>query len=391
MFFTKKNLIALLILFLAVVLYTYANYCGLGLTYDSKDYLYAAETFAKNLELRNADNGLYVERSPIFPVFLSFLGQNRLFLSLYVNGLFLFFSLWLLYQVSSKLFQSNSILYLFLLSQSFSIAHLLTHSFLWSEPLFLILLTLSLIYLYQYFENYNSKYLVYMFFLSFVFALERNTGIFFIAGMALSIFLLSSKKVFLHHSIVYFILSSSGWIIWTVRSILTKGSDFHPAKEAMFQNFFINIYHYSNVLSAWLLPLSLPYIFRLIILILLITFSAYFFWENSKKIQKSQLLFIKSLVVIYGVYTLALLSLENVGYHESERYFAIVYPAFFILIFIALEILYLKIRTKSYKKILILIMTLWLVYPLWRTGKNVKFWHDHRCQNKKSAQLFPKP
>jgi len=64
-----------IIIAFSVGLSIYSSWCGLGLTYDSFDYLAASESFKENLKLTNRNGSPYIFHAPLFPVLLSFFGE----------------------------------------------------------------------------------------------------------------------------------------------------------------------------------------------------------------------------------------------------------------------------------------------------------------------------
>lgn len=380
---SKKQLDAwvYIFIFIAVVLQSYAVSCGLSFTYDSHDYVYASNTFKISFEFYNANGSIYVERAPLFPLLLSI--SSSKYIWAIINVLNLALCLYFAYKLGQKLFKNAVILILFMLSQAFSVTQLMIHSFLWSEPLFLLLLLIFLNEFYNYLQEQKKSTFIKLILLAFIFAIHRTPGIFFIAGAGLSLcILLPKQKLFsFKKASVFTILASIGWGLWLFRNLSFKGTEYHPATEVIFQNFFINIYHYSNVVTAWFLPLNLNFWIRIVFLFLSILTFTIFFKKNIFKLFQQK--FIISLTLIFGTYTFALLSLENVGYHESERYYSLVYFPILLIFFLFWDSIFKQITVLK-QKIIVIALSLWLLYPIYRSIKNAQLWHYKSCAEETS-------
>ena len=74
-----------IVIALSIGLIIYSTWCGIGLTYDSFDYLAAASSFQKDGILRNHNGGPYFFHAPLFPVLVSILGEDPLAKIKFIN------------------------------------------------------------------------------------------------------------------------------------------------------------------------------------------------------------------------------------------------------------------------------------------------------------------
>jgi hypothetical protein len=67
----KRHYFLLLWVFGVVCLHRYAQSCGVGLTYDSQNYVWASNTWAGKGILQNHDGVPFLQQPPLFSLFLS--------------------------------------------------------------------------------------------------------------------------------------------------------------------------------------------------------------------------------------------------------------------------------------------------------------------------------
>jgi hypothetical protein len=358
-------------------LWVYSTWCQLGITYDSLDYLHAAQTWRDSQTLYNANGQIYLERTPLYPLILSCGGMPW---AKFLHFLALGINLWLWSRISYQHFQTSYFRYWLLTSLAVATPILLIHSFLWSEALFLGLLSAMIYGLKRYLQTANLIYFYALIMGGFGLCLMRNTGIFIIGGMALCA--LFTKKSIIP-ILISTLISASGWIIWTIYAISQKSLQYHPLFRVLGQDFDLNIWESGFCVSAWFLPIQIPTYLRLIFLLFILTFIAYtFFRENSNKNEVNLLIikYLLSIIIAYfgGVCILA----QSNGIHEAERYWAVMYPLFFYLLGWSGERLYLNLSRIYWKQIFVVFLLIWLLYPFSRTLKNTAQWHQVNCTEK---------
>jgi hypothetical protein len=375
------NALILGIILLGVIIQQYVVYCQIGFSYDSFDYAFAAKTFREKGILLNFNGSPYIERGILFPLILALLGKNAILITCYLNAAFLFLTSWIWYVLGTKCIQNKILLVLYVLVLTFGIDTLTNHIFLWSEPIFSLLFSLHFLFLHQYFDKhrgYTWKGLCWLTVLGFLCCLQRNPSIFFVFATSLMLFF-RFRKNFVGHSIIYVLGSLSGWVLWTWHCLSIKGTSYHGAYESAFRYVWVNLYDYTNALTAWFLPYQLPVAWRVGILGLILLVGMWFHrfsWQKFKSINP----FCKSLLGHIGIYFVVLVNLENVGYHEAARYLSVVYPLGIFLLFWVLDNIYRANHQAFFRRILLLMCILWVLYPVARVANYVQMWHHRNCE-----------
>ena len=362
------------LIIIALGLQLYSTHCAPGITYDSRQYLSSAQSFATNQQLLNEEGKPHLAHTPLYAITLSFLGKNRLQLSKYVNTICLAITLLLWLYLGNQVLTRDVYQWLFAIVLALATPLQLVHHFVWSEPMFVMLLSASVVLLYKYSKKNHPKYLLALALLGFFLCLQRNPGIFLVAGFALGLWwFLGVKwwKVF-----AYTLIATLGWLFWTFYTFTAnpKGTQpaFHNVLEELLSRH--NLDHHLNVLSSWFLPISIPLMPRALLFSILLIFVlvAVLYWQ----IKPGK--FTKVLLTLVFVYIICLQFTERVDYHETTRYLAVIFPLIFLALFQLLELInehLPMIIARTFK----LIVLLWLLYPIGRTWKNVGSWHKIRC------------
>lgn len=195
---------------------------GLGFTFDSQNYWYAAQTFSYNAELCSS-TGYYTVWTPLFPILLSVLGiPTTQFIALLLNlgGLY----------VLSKPFEADLldrpqaiwIKYLQILHLLVNPLLLLIHFFVWSEAWFIVILSFCCILLQQLAQPSSSQSQRFSFWalvlLSNLLCMQRFAGLFFVGAFVLWLcFWHSWRRGLLFACFAFLSLSS-----WFVRNALIQ-------------------------------------------------------------------------------------------------------------------------------------------------------------------------
>lgn len=362
------------LIIIALGLQLYSTQCAPGITYDSRQYLSSAQSFATNQQLLNEEGKPHLAHTPLYAITLSFLGKNRLQLSKYLNTVCLAITLLLWLSLGNQILTHSIYQWLFALVLVLATPLQLLHHFVWSEPMFVMLLSASVVLLYKYSKKNHPKYLWALALLGFFLCLQRNPGIFLIIGFFLSLWHFFGVKWW--KVLLYTLFAMTGWICWTVYTfrINPKGTQpaFHNVLGELLSRH--NLDHHLNVLSSWFLPITIPVILRAILfgILLIFVLATVFYWQ----IKSGK--FIKVLLTLIFVYIICLQFTERVDYHETTRYLAVIFPLIILALFQFFELISEQmpmIVARTFK----LILLLWLLYPIGRTWKNVDSWHKIRC------------
>ena len=376
LFKTKKRWNHCLII-IAIGLQLYSTHCKPGITYDSRQYLSTAHSFAQSRQLLNEKGIPHLAHTPLYAIILSGLGPNRMQLSKYLHTVCLIITLWCFIYLANQVLQSVYFQWLFAILLATATPLQLIHHFVWSEPVFLAFLAILLVLCYWWLSHPTSPLFWGMILAGFFLCLQRNPGIFVILGMALGLWWFTKTKRW--RIAVFVMLSISGWLAWTAYTFQTNQSDIQPAFHNLLREITTrhNLDHHLNVLSSWWMPLTIPLIVRgpgwLALMIALVGSGMY------RRIRLSQ--FTKILSIICFVYIICLQFTERVDYHETTRYLTVIFPLAMLVIFSVIELVFrhLSVNIAQTFKWLLLF---WMFYPMSRTWKNVATWHQIRCKEK---------
>jgi len=357
----------------AVVSQLYSTVCGLGLTFDSNMYLAGARYFQSS-EWTWAFNHLTFQyKPPLYPLFLTVFTLDSMRV---INTVLLSLSLFIIAFLFDALLKSKGFKMLGFLTVASFTPLIMVHVYLWTEPLFLLILFGSILLYVKYNESKDLTILIVLAVLSVFLSLIRHVGIFFILGYFLAILLDNSNKKW--KAFLYLIIASSGFIIWNL-SIMFGGfyERILTFSAPIRSNSFVrldNILLFLNGSSLWILPNNLPAWFRISVLIVLIILLAIGLF---KVIKRSPQTILKGFVIIIVTYYILMHLAFKLYISSEERYLMPIFPLFILVAFSTIEVLKEKIGVKFY--IVKLIIFLWLFYPVVRTVKNAMFWHDKNC------------
>lgn len=363
---------------LALGLHQYACACGISLTFDSFQYLNAAEDFAQHRAITMSDGSPFVAYPPFFPWVLSWFGENRLAWMPFFQGFLLVSNLSIWLYLGACYISSVFLRFIFGLSICLSAPFLLIHSFLWSEPLFVCLL--SIIFLYFHFNNEKLDFrgLCFLLLMCGLLILQRNAGIWWSIGVLLGVLIL------LKHTQVYFkwiLLLSIGvvlWLGWYKQSLHTDAYK-HDSLFTFLQEIIENIGICAAQLGSWFLPLSVPEIVRVLLASLILGVIAWVLIKGKKSVARWILL----LIIAHLIYEGGLLILKPSALHYSdlERFMAVMLPGFFLIWFYILDVFLLLYPKKIVSYSLYIVLMFSLVYPTYRSVKNTHFWKENQCKS----------
>ncbi len=368
---------------LSLGLQQYASACGIGLTFDSFQYLQAARDFEVGHALRMADGSPFVAYPPFFPWVLSWFGGRRLEWMPVFQGFLLLLNLMIWLYLGTCYLHSVFIRFLFGFSICLSTPFLLLHSFLWSEPLFVCLLSGLLLYFHFYPVRLTLFSLCVLLSMCVLLILQRNAGIWWSLGV------LTWSLFFQVHARVYFrwmLMLSLALVLgygWYLQSILTDYYK-HASLLHFFYEFIENIGICTAQLGAWFLPLFIPWVFRSIFSFLVL---GLILWALSRH-TRDFTAFIYLLMVACGIYGAGLLILRPSALHyaDLERFMAVMVPGFFLIYYHAVQILVGSVSHKFLRYTLYFSWILFLIYPAYRSPKNAQFWQENHCKSvEKSA------
>jgi hypothetical protein len=356
---------------LGVCTLIYAVWCGLGLTYDSYNYLSATRAIAEGRPMETQLGAKYVAQPPLFPAILSLWNGNLFFskvFSIACYAVTLILS-WKLIDIVLDSFSYKVVAYFYIF---LSTPLLLVHSFLWSEPFFLLLIQLVIITLYFYRQTKKRSLFYGLIALSLLLCAQRNAGIFIVSGIFIGLFLEASFFQNRIKIVGAFLISSVGFFFWNLYGFSREGRGFLDA--GYFQNVGGNILEYSRAIGVWFLPGSLNHYVLVAAGLFSLSFIIIIFFSGNYP-SPSQF-FLRVLITILVVYLAGFVVLGKPVASDVERFLAGIFPVYSVVMFKGIE----RIQIKG-KKWLILPVAVILLYGVLRTGNNAKRWNQSHCEN----------
>ncbi|MDH5475378.1 MAG: hypothetical protein OEX22_06785 [Cyclobacteriaceae bacterium] len=367
-----KKYIVYLIIVVSLIFQWYSHSFGLLLTEDSYHYMAGSASFANSLSLIDNDGDFYLFWTPLFPVILSFFkffGVQYYWVNLIVSV----FSSLVIVNISKRTIQHFWIRILYLVFTLIGVHFLLISSFLWSELIFLLLVVTFVSELQRSQENRKSFY--YAIVIGFFMCLQRNAGLFIAFGAVIWLFM--NEENWPHKILkllVFFFSVSSGLLIWNVYVwVLVPHEHFDFSKE-LFQHAVLNVNSLAHVLIKTFLP---THYFSVPILIAVFWLFVKFLKNEMNKDSLLQLIFIISVIYLFFLNLVVVINVAGytVDYGEADRFISVIMPFWGLLFFKSFENTYVK-QKFSVKKLMVILIIAWMIYPLGRTVKNTIQWHQ---------------
>lgn len=357
-------------------LFGYATYPGLAMTPDSWNYLSAARSFATIGELRNANGTLYTAWPPLFPVLLS-LWADTVPLSwkwLQVGCMASSLALW--GHMGQLLLTHKVLARLYVLVLAFSTPWLMCAGFLWSEPVFLLLFSTYIYALYWYSITGNQLLLLLATLCGVLLPLQRVSGFFVLAGVGLAVVVLyparagRQRGILLAHGLI--VLSAG--LVWQYYTLLVVESrNLQEIKE--WQVWVRAADDFGHAMGRWLLPMTNRaeqghWAYAALFLLL----SAIGVFVPGPRFLR--LLGIVVAAVLLPLVPLAWLGQSGTGLTDADRYTAVVYAPFFLLLFAQAQRLLPQPVSSKQQRLVWLFGLCWLLYPAARMVRNAHYLHQ---------------
>ena len=370
--FPFKSAIMIAVVLIPVLIfhwYTYGQ--GLFFTNDSHHYLSASQSFKSSSGFVDSDNNYLLFWPPLFPIIISTINApEQLFR--YVNMALVVIIAISVFRITRIVIRSKVLAFLCFIFVLTGVQLLLIASYFWSE---LIFLTLTLVFVETLLRYPANKRLIYVtIFVGFLLCLQRNAGVFIALGA--SLWLHFQRRNTIDKSVeplAFFLFVVSGSIVWNFYVWILLSHDQFSFSEALFQNASYNLGSMSSALVGTFLPIrnfSTP---------ILIAAFAIFIYALKSHIAINhafQLLFMLSITYLCFLSLVLVVNIEGyrIDFGEGERFVSVIIPLVGIMVFQSMEF-YLDRLKKPAKKVLVVLIVLWLVYPVSRTVKNAKQWH----------------
>ena len=357
------------------VLFWISVHCGINRTYDSAEYIKSAI---------NGTTAIPSPDNPWPPLFSSILALfhyklHRSFETM--QYIFMVINFLLLWVIGEKTIRNLWLRLAWLTASFLGVSFLMVHVFLWSEPLFMVLFFSMIILFDFYMKKYRLNWLLLMIIFSNLLCLQRNAGIFFVAGFALSLAWFTTGRKRILVPVIYLVTGSIGFIAWNMWIPGFNTGVNLLSDQNFFSGFFFNLGSYLNTISVWFLPRQFSSYLRIALLISgLIVITA---GKPLSRIYKDPetLIFITVIIYFTGVSILG-----RIDEYESERYLAVIYPVAILTVFKRISSFTGRIKFNT-RIFIMIIMFLWLSYITARTVINAERWGKAAC----SANAVQRP
>ncbi|MBC6698145.1 hypothetical protein [Hymenobacter sp. BT190] len=346
------------------------------MTPDSWNYLGAAQSVATTGQLRNANGTLYTAWPPLFPVVLAGWKAVLPFGWKWLQGTCLAASLLLWGRLGQQLLTHPALIRLYILVLAFSTPWLMCGGFLWSEPLFILLLSGYLYALYCYSRNGTATMLLCATVCGILLPLQRVTGFFVLAGVGLSVVALYPVWAWRRRWLLvgHELLTVGAGAVWQYYTLVVAAA--RNLQEIQGWNIWVQAAtDFGHAMGRWLMPLttyaSQGYGLYAVLFLLLTTGGLMVPGPRFLR-----LLGIMVPVVLLPLVPLAWLGQSGAGLTDADRYTAVLYAPFFLLLFAQAQQV-LASQSPKRQRLMLLLGFCWLLYPAARTIRNSIFLHNH--------------
>lgn len=358
----------------ALIAQLLSTHCGLGLTSDSYLYIEGAEYFKGSLEGSMTDQPVFQAKPPLFSLFLSALPMLVL---PFVYSILLVINLLILARVVFVVLSSGTWRTLAFIAVASFTPLVMVHVYLWTEPLFLVFLYFAVFILVTSTgSSLKKSSTIILAFVAILMVLTRHVGLFFVFGIFIAMSL--DRSLGWINGLIVLIAGLGMFLIWNFAimsdgmadRVHTLSAPIAAGKFARFQN----IEYYLGAASSWLLPNAINKWVR--ILFFLVVSVGFFLMVRSKGSKPGVVkIFLIISLTYYILMHISFLIVES----SADRYLMPIYPLVAITVFSIFESLSIKVKWP------IIIVLVWLIYPVSRTIKNSLFWKEKICADNKDA------
>jgi hypothetical protein len=370
------------------VLSGYATYYGLAMTSDSWNYLSATRSFGAIGELRNANGTLYTAWPPLFPVLLAAWADTVPLSWKWLQVGCLAGSLVVWGHLGQLLLTHNVLARLYVLVLAFSTPWLICAGFLWSEPVFVLLFSVYIYAVYRFGTTSNYLMLLLATLSGILLPLQRVSGFFVLAGVAVAAVALYPAQVWRRRALLlaHGVVVVSAGLVWQYYTLfVVESRNLQEARD--WQVWVQAADDFGHAMGRWFLPMTTRAaqghgVYAVLFLFLSIVGA---FAPGPRFLR---LLGIVVAVVLLPLVPLAWLRLSGTGLTDADRYTAVVYAPFFLLLFAQVQRLFPQPGSNKQQRLVWLLGLCWLLYPAARMVRNAHYLHQ-REPARISAPLAP--
>lgn len=345
----------------------YGHQCGLLFTDDSANYVSASQSLKANGNFRSPDGSLYTYWPPLFPATLALFDSPGHAVPWMYSVVTILIGL-LSIVILNRILESNRFKVLVLFLTLTSVQFMMVSVFLWSEMNFLLLVlcvTACALNLKK-----SNTYVIGLLVFAFLMCLQRNAGVFILAGVSCWIFLDKTLKLRtrLTKSLLVFLVGVSGLIAWNIYLSFVIESGFFFYKHEFFVHAIENFTTISNMLVRIFIPVSgwISVVIGILLMVALI-----FHIRNSSP-------FVQLIGLLILFYLTGLICMFRLDIHDIDRFLSVIIFFIYALVFesVAKES---KQFSKTVRILAFPLLLLWTIYPFYRTVNNLRQWNSKSC------------
>ncbi|WP_028979706.1 ArnT family glycosyltransferase [Sporocytophaga myxococcoides] len=364
----------ILTLFFTALIPLIAGSNGIELTHDSGYYVQAARAFTNSdlfLDIHGNRLTLYPPGYALWLSFYQYTGLDIPTFAMWSNAIFFLCMLVSSIFILQKAISNPIIRLIAFISIGLSTVLVQNGVFLWSDLLFIVFSVAYLSTLIAFLENKNGISLFLLVLYSVAGFYIRYIGITFIFSTVLALtfsgnFSFGEK---IKNIISYVIYTGFFLGLWFIRNYIVSGNlsiEYDKGTKSIFKN----ITDALQIVSTYFIPNTLPSSVKLVFISILIIACVVFSLKLRKKIPPAFNALVSFIFAYLGFFIL-INTIKDICDFD-DRYLSPVFIPVVISTFIIIDR---AIENFKYKKYLISVLCLWLIYPAYRTYKNGLQWH----------------
>ncbi|WP_162428399.1 hypothetical protein [Pontibacter pudoricolor] len=365
----------LLLATIGVILLAMCLWDGIGITFDSHLYLLGSSYLSEHGFSGIFTVPAFKAKPPLLSMLYALL-QNNLSLIKLANLFFLAGTLLINFRLVNRLVTDTFFRRFTKALLSIATPFMLVHSFLWSEPFFIFILSLYYLFSYKSLVGPKKTWALYLLPLLGVMLIGlRHIGIVF--TLVMSLYLLLHYRKFSKYQLIPVLLNMLlpvfALLAWH-RGVLMHGGNAEGYNLTGGLDLFRNFVVYADVLRVWLLPpgLPLPEVLSVLAFIVYGIVAGLAIKQSySSGKQHLVLLFVTSAASYAGFMLLK----GDLLIDDNERYLAVIYAPLTLLLFYVISNR--SLNATIDQKLIWVICVLWFCYPLARTAYNVNRWSQN--------------
>ncbi|NDK57191.1 hypothetical protein [Pontibacter fetidus] len=363
----------LLLATVGVALLSVCLWDGIGITFDSHLYLLGSTYLQQHGFTDLFTVPAFRTKPPVLSALYALL-QNNIQLIKLSNLLFLAGTLLVNFKLATILIDDLFFRRLTKAVLASATPFMLVHSFLWSEPFFLFVLSVYFLLSYHaLLHTHKTAWLYVLPVLGLLLVGLRHIGVVYV--LCSGVYVLMHYKYFSRKQLMPIILNvllPVLALLWWHTQVVAHSGDAGEYNLIRNLNLQRNFLVYADVLKVWLAPPGLP--FPEVLAIVAFIGYAIVAWLAVRQSYGSKA---RHLVLLFlltsGGYAGLMLLKGDLLTDDNERYLSLVYAPLTILLFYVLQNRMVTIN----RKLVWLFFIVWFAYPLARTLYNVNRWRQH--------------